>query len=90
MSYLEDGYTLRSWLLTHDHKRIAILYAIGISAFFFIGGIAATLMRIELATPAGDLVSHDAYNRLFSAHGIILVWLFLMWLLYRKNLFIKI
>ena len=78
MSFLEDGYTLRSWLLTHDHKRIAILYAIGITAFFFIGGIAATLMRIELATPAGDLVSHDTYNKLFSAHGIIMVWLFLI------------
>ena len=77
-SYLEDGYTLRSWLLTHDHKRIAVLYAFGITAFFFIGGAAATLIRLELATPAGNLVSHDTYNRVFTAHGMIMVWLFLI------------
>ncbi len=78
MSYLDDGYTLRSWLTTHDHKRIAILYAIAITAFFFVGGAAATLIRLELATPAGDLVSHDTYNKLFTAHGVIMVWLFLI------------
>ncbi|TFY97205.1 cytochrome c oxidase subunit I [Ramlibacter humi] len=78
MSYLDDGHTLRSWLFTNDHKRIAILYAVAITAFFFIGGAAATVMRLELATPAGDLVSHDTYNRLFTAHGVIMVWLFLI------------
>jgi cytochrome c oxidase subunit 1 len=78
MSYLEDGLTLRSWLTTTDHKRIAILYAIAITAFFFVGGAAATLIRLELATPAGDLVSHDTYNKLFTAHGVIMVWLFLI------------
>jgi cytochrome c oxidase subunit 1 len=78
MSYLEDGLTLRSWFFTTDHKRIAILYAIAITGFFFIGGAAATLIRLELATPAGDLVSHDTYNKLFTAHGVIMVWLFLI------------
>jgi len=68
-SYLSEGFTLKSWLTTHDHKRIAILFAISITAFFFIGGAAATLMRLELATPQGDLVSADTYNRLFTAHG---------------------
>jgi cytochrome c oxidase subunit 1 len=77
-SYLEDGSTLRSWLLTHDHKRIAILYALSITFFFFVGGAAATLIRLELATPAGDLVSDDTYNKLFTAHGVIMVWLFLI------------
>ncbi|HET8749048.1 MAG TPA: cbb3-type cytochrome c oxidase subunit I, partial [Ramlibacter sp.] len=76
MNYLQDGMTLRSWLATTDHKRIAILYAISITAFFFIGGLAATVIRLELATPAGDLVSDDSYNRLFTAHGVIMVWLF--------------
>jgi cytochrome c oxidase subunit 1 len=78
MSYLTDGLTLRSWLTTHDHKRIAILYAIAITGFFFIGGAAATIIRLELATPAGDLVSDDTYNKLFTAHGVIMVWLFLI------------
>ena len=78
MNYLTAGYTLRSWLGTHDHKRIAILYAIAITAFFFIGGAAATLMRIELATPQGDLVDADTYNRLFTMHGVIMVWFFLI------------
>jgi cytochrome c oxidase subunit 1 len=77
-SYLDAGMTIRSWLATHDHKRIAILYALSITAFFFIGGAAATLMRIELATPAGDLVSADAYNKLFTMHGVIMVWFFLI------------
>jgi cytochrome c oxidase subunit 1 len=77
-SYLEAGMTIRSWLATHDHKRIAILYAISITAFFFIGGGAATLMRIELATPAGDFISADAYNKLFTMHGVIMVWFFLI------------
>jgi cytochrome c oxidase subunit 1 len=78
MSYLDDGLTLRSWLLARDHKRIAILYAVAITAFFFVGGAAATLIRLELATPASDLVGDDTYNKLFTAHGVIMVWLFLI------------
>lgn len=77
-SYLGEGYTLRSWLTTTDHKRIGILYAIAITAFFFIGGVAAGLMRLELATPTPDVVSADTYNKLFTAHGVIMVWLFLI------------
>ncbi|TMG89948.1 MAG: cytochrome c oxidase subunit I [Betaproteobacteria bacterium] len=76
--YLSAGMTLWSWLSTHDHKRIALLYAISITAFFFIGGAAATLMRIELATPAGDVVSAETYNKLFTMHGVIMVWFFLI------------
>lgn len=77
-SYLSDGYTLRSWLTSTDHKRIAVLYAIAITLFFFIGGAAAALMRMELATPQADLVDADTYNKLFTAHGVIMVWLFLI------------
>lgn len=77
-SYLTDGLSLRSWLFTHDHKRIAILYALAITFFFFVGGAAATLIRMELATPAGDLVRADTYNKLFTAHGVVMVWLFLI------------
>lgn len=77
-SYLGAGSDLRSWLLTTDHKRIAILYALTLTLFFFIGGAAATLIRIELITPAGDLVSADSYNKLFTLHGVIMVWFFLV------------
>ena len=77
-SYLNVDYTLSSWLTTRDHKRIAILYAISITLFFFVGGAAATLMRIELATPAGDVVSAETYNKLFTLHGVIMVWFFLI------------
>jgi cytochrome c oxidase subunit 1 len=77
-SYLNDGTTLRSWLLSTDHKRIAILYAISITGFFFIGGAAATLIRLELFTPQGDFTTADEYNRLFTLHGVIMVWFFLV------------
>lgn len=76
--YLSNGWSLRGWLLTVDHKRIACLYTISITAFFFIGGIAALLIRLELITPAGDLLSANTYNRTFSLHGIVMVWFFLI------------
>ncbi len=77
-SYLREGFTLRSWLLSRDHKRIALLYMISITAFFFIGGAAASLIRLQLLTPAGDLVSAETYNKLFTVHGVIMVWFFLI------------
>src|SRR3989442_969990 len=57
--YLNVRFGVASWLLTLDHKRIAILYMVSITLMFFIGGAAATLIRIELATPIGDVVDHD-------------------------------
>jgi cytochrome c oxidase subunit 1 len=77
-NYLTADNRLGSWFLTTDHKRVAILYFGGITMFFFIGGAAAALMRLELATPAGALVSSDVYNRLFTTHGIVMVWFFLI------------
>lgn len=77
-SYLEDGSTLRSWLFTTDHKRIAILYLISILMFFFLGSVAIGLARLELLTPEPMFLSNEAYNRLFSLHGIIMVWFFLI------------
>jgi len=77
-SYLTDGYGLKSWLLTSDHKRIGILYLISITFFFFIGGIFAAMIRLELATPAGDLLESDVYNKMFTMHGIIMVFFFLI------------
>jgi cytochrome c oxidase subunit 1 len=76
--YLNDGYGVRSWLLTSDHKRIAILYLISVTAFFLLGGIFAVLLRLELLTPQGDLVQPDTYNRLFTMHGVTMVFFFLI------------
>jgi cytochrome c oxidase subunit I len=78
MSYAGGDFTLRSWLATRDHKRIAILYAVSITFFFFLGGAAATAIRLELVTPAGGFVSADTYNKLFTFHGVVMVWFFLI------------
>lgn len=77
-SYLSNACSLRGWLLTTDHKRIAWMYAISITGFFFLGGFAALLIRLELLTAPGDLFSSDTYNELFSLHGIVMVWFFLI------------
>jgi cytochrome c oxidase subunit 1 len=77
-NYLIMDNRLRSWLLTTDHKRIAILFFVGITLFFFVGGAAVTLIRIELLTPQADLVTSDVYNRLFTIHGVVMVWFFLI------------
>ena len=76
--YLNVQYGLKSWLLTVDHKRIALLYLVSITFFFFIGGAAATLIRLELMTPQGDLVQSETYNKLFTMHGIIMIFFFLI------------
>jgi len=77
-NYLNATYGIKSWLLTTDHKRIAILYLISITFFFFIGGFFATMIRLELLTPAGDLMLADTYNKMFTEHGIIMVFFFLI------------
>ena len=77
-SYLTDEKSIWSWLLTTDHKRIALLYFATITAFFFLGGAAAALMRLNLLTPNGLIVDHEMYNRLFTLHGVVMVWFFLV------------
>lgn len=78
INYLNVAYGWKSWLFTTDHKRIALLYLFSITAFFFVGGFFALLMRLELLTPPGDLVSNDTYNKLFTMHGIIMIFFFLI------------
>jgi cytochrome c oxidase subunit 1 len=78
INYLNAEYGLKSWLLTKDHKRIALLYLGSISFFFFIGGIYAMLIRLELLTPQGDLLQSTTYNKVFTQHGIIMVFFFLI------------
>jgi cytochrome c oxidase subunit I len=77
-NYLNANYSLWSWLFSTDHKRVAILYMISLTLFFFVGGAAAVLFRLELMTPPGDLVISETYNRLFTLHGVIMVWFFLI------------
>ena len=77
-SYLNEEYGLKSWLLTGDHKRIAMLYLMSITFFFVIGGVLAGLIRLELLTPPSDLMATDTYNKVFSMHGIIMIFLFLV------------
>src|SRR5690348_6002063 len=77
-NYLNKEYGITSWLLTTDHKRIALLYLLSITFFFFIGGFFALLIRLELLTPMGDLVQADTYNKLFTMHGQVMVFFFLI------------
>src|SRR5436190_17781892 len=76
--YLNCSYGVRSWLLTKDHKRIALLFLMSITLFFFLGGAFAVMIRLELLTPAGDFVQAETYNRLFTMHGVIMVFFFLI------------
>ena len=77
-NYLTNGFDIRSWLLTVDHKRIAVLYLLGLTAFFFVGGLFAVLIRLELLTPQGDMFQSETYNKLFTMHGIFMIFFFLV------------
>src|SRR5271163_2897960 len=77
-NYLNAEEGIMSWLLTKDHKRIAILYLLAVTAFFIVGGMFAVLIRLELATPAGDLLDSNTYNKVFTMHGVIMVFFFLI------------
>src|SRR6186713_1461087 len=77
-SYLDAPYGVASWLLTKDHKRIAMLYLISITIFFAVGGMFAAGIRLELLTPKGDLLTDDLYNKLFTVHGVVMIFFFLV------------
>src|SRR5215217_4471035 len=77
-NYITSQFGIRSWLLTVDHKRIALLYLVAITFFFFLGGAFAVMIRLELLTPQGDLFQSETYNKLFTMHGIIMVFFFLI------------
>jgi cytochrome c oxidase subunit 1 len=77
-TYLNATHTLRSWLLTRDHKRIGILYALTITFMFAIAAGGAALVRINLLTPTGILDEPSMYNKAFTVHGVLMVWWFLV------------
>lgn len=76
--YITGKFGLKSWLLTKDHKRIALLYLFSITLMFALGGIFAAMVRLELITPKGDFLTPEGYNKAFTAHGIIMVFFFLV------------
>jgi len=78
LNYLTNGTTLKSWLLTKDHKRIALMYLVSVSAFFLMGGLYAATIRLELLTPATDLIESATYNKVFTQHGILMIFFFLI------------
>ena len=77
-NYLNIAYTAKSWLLTRDHKRIGLLYLLGITFFFVIGGLFAAGIRLELMTPKGDVFESETYNKVFTMHGVAMVFFFLI------------
>ena len=78
VTYLNHEHGVASWLLTKDHKRIGLMYLVVVTFAFFLGGIFASGIRLELATPAGDFVSADTYNKLFTMHGVAMVFFVLI------------
>ena len=77
-NYLNASYGIKSWLLTMDHKRVGILYLVVLTMFFLIGGLFASLIRLELLTPEGDLVEAETFNKLFTMHGVAMIFFFLI------------
>jgi cytochrome c oxidase subunit I len=77
-SYLSEDRGVRSWLLTFDHKRIGVMYLVAIGAALFLGGVFALVLRLNLWRPEGGLVSNDAYNKLFTLHGAVMIFLFVI------------
>ena len=76
--YLNHDYGVLSWLLTVDHKRIGLMYLVTASVFFLFGGLAVMLVRLNLIVPTGAILELDQYNKAFTAHGTIMIFLFLI------------
>src|SRR5690625_2868610 len=76
--YLDDDRSLKSWLTTVDHKRTAIMFASTLALAFLAGGVLALLIRTELLTPTQLIMGPDTYNRMFTMHGVLMVFAFLV------------
>src|SRR5882762_7885677 len=77
-SYLQDGTTVASWLNTRDHKRIGVMFLAAVLIFFFLGGVFALALRMKLLFPGPFLFDALTYNRLFTLHGVTMIFLFLI------------
>jgi cytochrome c oxidase subunit I len=78
LNYLNCEKGLKSWLCTHDHKRLGLMYLIAMIVFFLVGGVAALIMRTHLAMPDKAIVSPESYNILFTLHGVIMIFVFIV------------
>ena len=76
--YLNDGYGIKSWLLTRDHKRIGLMFLACVTAALFLGGVFAMLIRVELLTPDETIMTAQTYNRMFTLHGVVMIFLFMI------------
>jgi cytochrome c oxidase subunit 1 len=77
-NYLTVSHGFRSWLFTLDHKRIGVMYLIAILGSFLLGGIFAMLIRTELLTPRETVIDADSYNQMFTLHGAVMIFLFII------------
>lgn len=77
-NYLTHPKGLKSWLTTVDHKRIGVMYLWSVLGAFFLGGLFALLLRLELLTPGEDFMKAETYNKVFTLHGAIMVFLFII------------
>jgi cytochrome c oxidase subunit 1 len=77
-SYLDAEEGWLSWLTTRDHKRIAIMYLVSVLVFFGLGGIFATILRLELLTPGKTFLTAEQYNQMFTLHGAVMIFLFII------------
>jgi len=78
VNYLNADRGVRSWLLTLDHKRIGVMYFATVLFFFLVGGIFAMAIRLELLTPGPTIMGANTYNRMFTLHGVVMIFLFMI------------
>ena len=77
-SYLDVTKGFWSWAGTLDHKRIGLMYLVGVTAAFLCGGILALLIRLHLWTPDGAIFENAVYNQIFTLHGVFMVFIFII------------
>ncbi|MBZ0235930.1 MAG: cbb3-type cytochrome c oxidase subunit I [Deltaproteobacteria bacterium] len=78
VDFWRDGRSVSSWLLTKDHKRIGVMFFVGVTLSLLVGGIFALLLRLELLTPERTIMDAETYNQMFTHHGVVMVWLFMI------------
>ena len=78
VNYLNADRGVKSWLFTLDHKRIGVMYLVSVLLAFLLGGIFAMAIRLELLTPEPTIMGANTYNRMFTLHGVVMIFLFMI------------